>query len=198
MATRFRASLLGILLVVGIGLQAWVRPQAPNAPTVLNENFDDFDDVLADGWVIVNASEPINTNNTQHNRWKQGKSNNYDYFDSHSGADDSYAASSWRASTGDNDSIVSNWLLTPPVVLENGKTVSFWTRAADCLENPDRLDVRFSTAGTSTNVATGNNTGNFSNLLGRINPDLDSANDPDGSDGYPCNNWPNLPIPLVA
>ena len=189
MATRFRASLLGILLLVGIGLQGWVRPQVPNAPTVLNENFDSFSDALADGWFVVNGSEPRNDNTSQHIVWKQGKSNGYNYFDSHSGDDDSYAASSWRASTSGNTSIVSNWLLTPPLLLENGKTVSFWSRAADCPANPDRLDIRYSTAGTSTNVASGNNTGNFSNLLGQINPDLDTGNDPDGSDGYPCNDW---------
>ncbi|MBM7845065.1 choice-of-anchor J domain-containing protein [Herpetosiphon giganteus] len=192
MATRFRASLLGILLLAGIGLQGLVQPQAPTAPTaptVLNENFDSFSAALADGWVVVNGSEPRNDNVNQHIVWKQGKSNGYDYFDSHSGNENSYAASSWRASTSDNDAIVSNWLLTPPLVLENGKTVTFWTRAADCLANPDRLDIRFSTAGTSTNVASGNNTGNFTNLLGRINPDLDAANDPDGSDGYPCTAW---------
>lgn len=188
MATRFRASLLGILLLVGIGLQGWVAPQAPNVPTVLNENFDSFNDVLADGWVIVNGSEPRNDDTSDHNRWKQGRSNGND-MDSHSGAANSYAGSSWEASTFGSNSIVSNWLLTPPLLLENGKTVSFWTRSLGCSGGPDRLDIRYSTAGTSTNVASGNNTGDFSTRLGLINPDQDFGHDADGSDGYPCNDW---------
>ncbi len=191
MATRFRASLLGILLLAGIGLQGLAQPQAPSAPTVptvLNENFDSLNDALADGWVIVNASEPRNDDDTQHNRWKQGRSNGYD-MNAHSGAPNSFAGSSWRASDIDNNSIVSNWLLTPPLVLENGKTVSFWTRSLGCLGDADRLDIRYSLAGTSTNVASGNNTGNFSNQIGIINPNQADGHDADGSNGYPCNDW---------
>ncbi|MFD3164962.1 choice-of-anchor J domain-containing protein [Herpetosiphon sp. NSE202] len=192
MATRFRASLLGILLLAGIGLQGLVQPQAPSAPaapTVLNENFDSFSGALADGWVIVNASDPINPDTTEHDRWKQGRSNGFTNMGSHSGAANSFAGSAWEAATSDSDAIVSNWLLTPPLWLENGKTVSFWSRSVGCTGGPDRLDIRYSLAGTSTNVASGNNTGDFSNLLGRINPDLEFGNDPDGSDGYPCNDW---------
>ncbi|XSG75234.1 choice-of-anchor J domain-containing protein [Herpetosiphon llansteffanensis] len=191
MATRFRASLLGILLLAGIGLQGLAQPQtptAPSAPTVLNENFDSFAGALADGWVIVNASEPINSDTTDHDRWKQGRSNGIN-MNAHSGAANSFAGSSWQASNIDEDAIVSNWLLTPPLVLENGKTVSFWTRSLGCISDPDRLDIRYSLAGTSTNVASGNNTGNFSNLIARINPNQETGHDADGSDGYPCNDW---------
>ncbi|KPL81222.1 choice-of-anchor J domain-containing protein [Herpetosiphon geysericola] len=191
MATRFRASLLGILLLAGIGLQGLVQPQtpsAPTAPTVLNENFDSFAGALADGWFIVNASEPINSDTTDHDRWKQGRSNGYN-MNAHSGANNSFAGSSWQASNINGNAIVSNWLLTPPLVLENGKTVSFWTRSLGCISDPDRLDIRYSLAGTSTNVASGNNTGNFSNLIGQINPNQETGHDPDGSNGYPCDDW---------
>lgn len=192
MATRFRASLLGILLLAGIALQGLVQPQtpsAPTAPTVLNENFDSFAGALADGWVVVNGSEPRNDNVNQHIVWKQGRSNGFTQMSAHSGAANSFAGSAWEASDIDNNSIISNWLLTPPIVLENGKTVSFWTQSRGCLAYADRLDIRYSTAGTNTNVASGNNTGNFSNLIGRINPNQETGHDPDGSNGYPCDDW---------
>ena len=50
---------------------------------------------------------------------------------------------------------ISNWLLTPPLTLQNGATLTFYTRTVDVPQFPDRLQVRMSTNGTSTNVGTG-------------------------------------------
>lgn len=66
---------------------------------------------------------------------------------------------------------ISNWLLTPPLTLQNGAMITFYTRTVDVPQFPDRLQVRMSTNGASTNVGTGPfSVGDFSTLLLEINP----------------------------
>jgi hypothetical protein len=74
---------------------------------------------------------------------------------------------------------ISNWLLTPPVTLQNGAVMTFYTRTVDVPQFPDRLQVRMSTSGISTNVGTtAYEVGDFSVLMLDINPDLTTV-------GYP-------------
>ena len=55
--------------------------------------------------------------------------------------------------TTDNGTI-SNWFITPEVDLVDGKVLSFYTRTRSGFTFPDRLQVRMSTNGSSTNVGT--------------------------------------------
>ena len=73
---------------------------------------------------------------------------------------------------------ISNWLIAPTRTLNNGDIVSFWTRdAADVYA--DRLQVRISTNGASTNVGTTNiSVGDFTTTVIDINPGLTTT-------GYP-------------
>ena len=90
-------------------------------------------------------------------------------FPSQSGAPDSYIAANFNNTTGTNT--ISNWLLTPPVTLQNGAQFIFWTRTVDVRAFPDRLQVRMSTNGTSSNVGTtATDVGDFTTLLLDINP----------------------------
>ena len=74
--------------------------------------------------------------------------------------------------TGDLGTI-SNWMLTPEIALANGDTISFWTRTADGSIWPDRLEMRLSTAGASTNVGTtATSVGDFTTVLVEVNPTL--------------------------
>lgn len=67
--------------------------------------------------------------------------------------------------------MISNWLLTPEVTIQNGSVMKFWTRSIDQDLYPDRLQVRMSTNGSSTNVGTSaTDVGDFTNLLLEINP----------------------------
>ena len=78
--------------------------------------------------------------------------------------------------------IISNWLLTPPVTLQNGALMNFVTRTVDVPQFPDRLQVRMSTNGTSTDVGTTRaDVGDFTVLMLDINPTLTTT-------GYP-NVW---------
>jgi hypothetical protein len=68
-------------------------------------------------------------------------------------------------------SAISNWLLTPPLTLQNDAVMTFSTRTVDTPQFPDRLQVRMSTNGTSTDVGTtAHEVGDFTTLLLDINP----------------------------
>jgi len=61
--------------------------------------------------------------------------------------------------------------MTPPLTLQNGAQLSFWTRTVTNVRFPDRLQVRMSTNGTSQNVgSTSTDVGDFTTLLLDINP----------------------------
>jgi hypothetical protein len=98
--------------------------------------------------------------------WSQGSTA---AFTSQSGAPNSYIAANYDNGTG--TSTLSNWLLTPPVTLQNGATMTFWTRTVNTPSLPDRLQVRMSTNGASTNTGTvATDLGDFTTLMLDINP----------------------------
>ncbi|HKE96722.1 MAG TPA: choice-of-anchor J domain-containing protein, partial [Povalibacter sp.] len=129
------------------------------------------------GWVLTNNSTPGGLTG-----WFQG---NDGVFPSYSGADNSYIAGNWlNAGPGGN---ISNWLLTPEVALVNESTLTFFTRSSGFLA--DRLEVRMSQNGASTNVGTTDSSvGDFTTLLATLNVVLDPA-------GYPTD-WTQISLTL--
>jgi len=122
-------------------------------------------DALPDDWTIINHSQPLGSTS-----WFQGSAT---VFNAHSGAPTSYAGSNYNNTTGTGD--ISDWYITPVVNIQNGSTVSFWTRVPTqaTTEYPDRLELRMSTNGTSTNVGTlASDVGDFTVLLLSVNPTL--------------------------
>mgnify|MGYP001228342497 CR=1 FL=1 len=88
-------------------------------------------------------------------------------FPAHTGT----AMLSVNYNSGTGLSTLSNWLILPQVTLTNGDTFSFWTQTNPAQVYPDRLQVRMSLAGASTNSGTSEtDVGDFSNLLLDINP----------------------------
>jgi hypothetical protein len=138
-----------------------------SADSILVENFDNVAALGAAGWVLTNHSSPIGSTG-----WFQG---NPAVFPSHQGAANAYIAANFlNAAVGGN---ISNWLLSPTLALNNGDTISFYTRSDGIFA--DRLELRFSTSGASANVgATDVSVGDFTNLLLTINPAL-------APNGYP-------------
>ncbi|HSN57550.1 MAG TPA: choice-of-anchor J domain-containing protein [Candidatus Sulfomarinibacteraceae bacterium] len=129
-------------------------------PDDLSEGFDDITNLP--GWFTQNNSDPIGTTD-----WFQG---NDTVFPAHAGAPTAYIGANFNNTAG---SLISNWLLTPELPLDNCGTMSFYTRTVAGSSWPDRLEVRFSQAGASTNVGTGYaGTGDFTNLIIQINPSL--------------------------
>jgi hypothetical protein len=143
------------------------------------ENFDDITTLPASGWATRNNSQPLGSTG-----WFQG---NPAVFPAQAGASNSYIGANFNNTTGTNT--ISNWLITPTTFLSNGNALRFWTRTPADNPFPDRLEVRLSTNGASTNVGTtATSVGDFTTLLLTINPTLTVG-------GYP-ENWTQYTINL--
>lgn len=168
-------SALAILLVYPTGM-AQIEPAAfrggfvqvgaslPDYP--VTENFNSIQALGVKGWVQQNNSTGPGPKD-----WFQGL---HGVMSSHAGAPSSYAGANYQSTDGGSDlgsGIISNWLLTPEYTLRDGDTISFWTSTLTFPDYADRLQVRLSTSGASTNVGTlPTDTGDFSILLLDINP----------------------------
>jgi len=133
------------------------------AGVILNEGFNNISTLAGAGWVTVNNSSPVGTTG-----WFQG---NTGIFGSQSGAPDSYIAANFNsAGFGGN---ISNWLITPVVSLQYNLQFVFFTRTELNSFLPDRLELRLSTNGASTNVgASDSSVGDFAGLVLSVNPTL--------------------------
>lgn len=146
--------------------------EAVMAPAVasLNEGFDDVTLLEGLGWAQQNLSVPAGINPV----WFQGNPpTGGGPFTSHQGADNSYIAVNYNSTAGGVGTI-SNWLMTPELHFGKDATLTFWTRKYDVGQDyPDRLEVRLSTNGASTNAgSSATSTGDFNTLLLSINPTL--------------------------
>ncbi len=137
---------------------------------LIEESFNSVAPLPTD-WVAQNNSQPVGATG-----WFQG---NPAVFAANSGAPNAYIAANFQNTTGLNT--ISNWLIAPNVPnIKNGDVIRFYTRSVGNTF-PDRLQVRLSTAGASTNVgATNTSVGDFTTLLLDINPTYSSAPPPTG------------------
>jgi thiol-disulfide isomerase/thioredoxin len=137
---------------------------------ILQENFDSLGSpiTLPTGWTMTNQSNPLGTAT-----WFRG---NTDSFSAFNGPADGYIGVNFQSGVG--VSYISNWLMTPPVTVQNGDEVSFYTRIP-AAQYPDRLELRMSTLGaSSTNPAGNTGVGSYSTLCTSVNPSLTTS-------GYP-------------
>lgn len=125
------------------------------AQVALAEGFADVGGLAGAGWLIVNTSPSPGTN------WFQG---NTGIFGAASGAADSYAAANFLGTTASSGP-VSNWLITPQLLLDATSSVSLAVRAAGG-GYLDRVEVLLSTTGTAP--------GNFS-LIGSYGASTDEG-----------------------
>ncbi len=156
-----------------------------SAQNLINENFDNVAAMFAvGGWTRTNLSSPPPPVGTGH--WHQGA--NF-LFPAHIGAPNACIAADFN-SAGVGAATISNWLLTPPVTLQNGLVLRFYTRTlSNPSFQPDRLQVRMSLAGTSGDVGTtSTSVGVFTTLLFDINPTYSQT-------GYPAT-WTEFSVTL--
>jgi uncharacterized repeat protein (TIGR01451 family) len=149
------------------GIPDGTLPQA--TPLDITEGFDDITTLPGSGWFMQNNSSPAGTTT-----WFQG---NATVFPAHTGATTSYIGANYNNTAGTGT--ISNWLLTPVANLNDGDEIRFWTRTVAGSIYPDRLEVRMSLNGSSTNVGTlATDVGDFTTLLLSVNPSLTQG-------GYP-------------
>jgi len=161
----------------------------PPPACVMMEGFNDVTTLPGAGWVQTNHSTTGGTTG-----WFQG---NGEVFPAQSGVSASYIAANYNNNTNAHTSAannqlsdsppasrpdtpasptpvpntISNWLLTPPLTLQNGAMMTFYTRTVDVPQFPDRLQVRMSANNASTNVGfTPFDVGDFTTLLLEVNP----------------------------
>jgi hypothetical protein len=135
----------------------------------IEHGFEDIGALAALGWHLRNNSDPPGVSG-----WFQG---NAGVFSAHEGAASAYVGANFNSTAGVGT--ISNWLITPQLLLADGETVSFWTRTTSGSTWPDRLEVRLSLAGDSIDVgALDTDVGSFTTLLLEINPAQTSG-------GYP-------------
>lgn len=132
---------------------------------LINEGFDGT--IPPAGWNVLNNSSPLGVTS-----WTQGGP--LGVFPPQSGA--GFISANFNNTAGVGT--ISNWLFAPAVTLKNGDKFTFYTRTTTGAF-PDRLQVRMSTNGASTNVGTtATSVGDYTNLLLDINPTYTST-------GYP-------------
>lgn len=142
------------------------------APAVLraqiSEDFNDITTLSSAGWVLKNNSAPAGVIG-----WFEGNST---VFPAYNGPATSYIGANFNNTTGAGN--ISNWLMTPLQTLTNGSVFSFYTRG-EKNQFADRLELRMSTAGASSDVGgTDASVGDFGTLLLSVNPSL-------ARDGFP-------------
>jgi hypothetical protein len=133
-----------------------------------------FESFTGAGWTFSNQSNPRNGGVSGPAIWRLAS----DYV--HTGARSLFV----DVLSGTGVSTISNWAVLPVQMLGNGDTFTFWTEAPFDDPNqgfvfPDRLQVRLSTNGASSNTGVdAPDVGDFTTLLLDINPTYDPA-------GYP-------------
>ena len=131
----------------------------------ITEDFDDITTLSGAGWVFKNNSAPIGLTD-----WFQGEGT---VFPAYNGPATAYVAANFNNVAGAGN--ISNWLMTPLQTLTNGSVFSFFARTANDWF-PDRLELRMSTAGSSSDVgSTDASVGDFTTLLLSINPNLEQG-----------------------
>lgn len=141
----------------------------------LVESFANVPALFSGSWVQMNRSNPAPDEVTALNGFAQGFA---PHFPAQGGAPGQYAQVSWRSTTSLLTGTISNWMITPALNLFNGMQVTFYTRTFTS-PHADRLQLRMSTNGSSTNVGSlPTDVGDFGTLLLDVNPTLASGGFP--------------------
>lgn len=146
------------------------------------EEFDNVPPLFSAGWYQQNNSLPLGPGT-----WRQ----DYGNFQAHSGLDsNSSIVCSYESTDPEGSGDISNWLLTPEITMNDGDTLRFYTRSYRNNVYPDRMEVRMSVSGGSTDVGTSTTSiGVFDSLLLVINQNLETGG------AYPMQ-WYEYIIPI--
>jgi uncharacterized repeat protein (TIGR01451 family) len=157
----------------GSGSDSATTTVQPVPACSLSQGFDDITHLP--GWYMQNNSEPLGPRG-----WSQGDQG---VFTAQAGAANSYVEADYL-NNGDSGTI-SNWLVTPQLLLQNGTQLTFYTRTIVGSPFPDRLQVRMSTNGASSNVgSTAEDVGDFTTLLLDVNSSETPGDYPEGWTQY--------------
>lgn len=150
-------------------------PPVPDQSFV--EQFDTTSAALQRGWRFINSSVPKGPN-----IWQQGGSV-VPWFSAYSnnGSNVGFIGADY---TSTSLGVISNWVVSPAVTMQNGDKIIFYTRSAedlafdpvtnlpngDSTDYGNRLQVRINANNNGLNVGSGINAGDFTKLILDINP----------------------------
>ncbi len=158
-----KTSILKITVLCGLVTFGFVSKSFSQS---FSESFNDITTLAGSGWVTSNVSVAVGSTG-----WFQGNATSAGGpFDAYNGAGNAYIGANYN-NTG-NVGTISNWLMTPNRTFRNGDVLTFYTRKPSPDTYADRLEVRLSTNGASTNVGSGTSVGDYTTLLLSINPNL--------------------------
>jgi hypothetical protein len=167
----------------------------PIANQSFSEEFDTLAAASAKGWVIRNRSEPIGRGT-----WQQGMTGNqflasvtHTAFSSKATNNGYISAdfTSCHITGGPGEGTISNWIISPKTLMQNGDKIIFYARGADTLSRwADRLQVWLNTNNDGIECGRGETVGDFDVKILDINPK--------NAAGTPTNPFPaGTPIPFV-
>jgi hypothetical protein len=133
-----------------------IPPPIPNQSFI--EEFDTVASAFNRGWVPLNNSNPKGSG-----IWTQG-GGLIPIFDPYSskGTYAGFIAADYLSTSGEND-VISNWLISPVITLQNGDKISFYTRtlllpnayqSGDSTDYGNNLELCINRKNTGTNVGT--------------------------------------------
>jgi hypothetical protein len=145
-------------------------PPALPPPISFIEEFDTVANLSGKGWVIQNNSDPYGPF-----AWRQGKfemggklGSEVVGFAAYSAVYNQNEFISVDLNAGKDASLISCWLITPPMPLKNGDEISFYSRSHG--DFVDRMQVRANFTSESMNVGNAaTDVGDFTTLLLDIN-----------------------------
>lgn len=146
-----------------------------NAQVLQTQGFDLTTAALVTaGWQITNVSEPLGTGAWSIPYDVPTASSSFGGLAraGHAGGANSFALVNYTSTTGAG--LISNWLISPNITVQNGDVVSFWSRKGtdSTTDYPDRLEVRVSSAATTLVPTTAASVGSFTTLGVSVNPTL--------------------------
>ena len=138
------------------------------------EEFDTTAAAVSHGWQLINSSDPKGTG-----VWMDGGAKP-PFFKAYSnkGTNAGFIGADYK-STSAEAATISNWLISPSLIMQNGDKIIFYTRSynqydgvSDSTDYGNSLQVRLNPTNDQVDVGAGAAVGNFTQKLLNINPNL--------------------------
>ena len=167
-------SCLAVLVFYSCKDDSYLAKIPPVADQSFVEEFDTASAALSRDWHFINASDPKGSS-----VWQNGGSIP-PFFGAYSnnGSNAGFIGVDYL-STSAEQGVISNWLVSPPVIMQNGDKIIFYTRAlqfpdgsGDTTDYGNSLQVRINTLNDNLDVGQGFSDGSFTQGLLVINSGL--------------------------
>lgn len=148
--------------------EEWLAKQTPDQSFV--EEFKSQQDAFDKGWHFINHSLSLGPTN-----WNTPSAPPFYAYSTKTTIGEFLWVDYF--STSSPQGVISNWAVSPSVILQNGDKIVFYTRCelyaqgTDSTDYANRLQLRLNTSNDGLNVGNGSDVGDYSTLLLDINPD---------------------------